>query len=96
VIQSHLKYGGNLNKLGGIIMTVDVNKLKGFVQEVVVGMQRRGDATSFIRDVLDEAKDQGFDKKQIRKLAKLALDRNAQEVKVEVNNLVDTYETLNL
>jgi uncharacterized protein (UPF0335 family) len=75
---------------------VNNEELKGFVKEVVVGMQRRSDATSFIRDVMDTAKEKGYDKKKIRKLAKLAMDRNAYEVKAEIDDLVETYETLNL
>ena len=75
---------------------VNVEELKGFVKEAVVGMQRRSDATSFIRDVMDTAKEKGYDKKKIRKLAKLAMDRNAHEVKAEIDELVDTYDSLDL
>lgn len=76
--------------------TVDNSKLKNYVEEVVVGMQRRGDATSFIRDVMEAAKQDGFKPKDIRKLAKLALDRNAHEVRQEVNELVEKYDELGL
>lgn len=74
----------------------DQAKMKSYVEEVKLGIQRRSDATSFIRDVLNAAKEDGFDKKQIRNLAKLAIERNAQEVRTEVNELVDTYEELEL
>lgn len=77
-------------------MSQDQAKLKGYVEEVMVGMQRRRDATSFIRDVLNTAKEDGLDKKQIRNLAKLALEQNAQAVREEVNELVDTYEQIGL
>lgn len=75
---------------------VQKQKLKNYVSEIVVGMQRRKDATSFIRDVADAAKQDGFDAKKVRKMAKLALERNAHEVKAEIDELVDTLDNLEI
>ena len=75
---------------------VMIQKEANYVKEVVLGLQRRKDATSFIRDVVEAAKADGFNPKQIRKLAKLAMEQNAAEVKEEVEELFDKDETLGL
>lgn len=75
---------------------VDVNKLKGYVQELVTGLQRRADANSFNKDVLESAKEDGFKPKQLRQLAKLAYERNKDEVAAEIDELLELYDSLNL
>lgn len=75
---------------------VMIQKEKGYVEEVMVGMQRRKDATSFIRDVMDAAKTDGFKPKDIRRLAKLALEQNAEEVRADTEELFEKYDTLGL
>lgn len=74
----------------------DVVKLKGYVQELVTGLQRRGDANSFMKDVLETAKQDGFKSKQLRQLAKLAYDRNKAEVEAEIDELLELYDSLGL
>lgn len=74
----------------------DVVKLKGYVQELVTGLQRRGDANSFMKDVLETAKQDGFKGKQLRQLAKLAYDRNKAEVEAEIDELLELYDSLGL
>jgi len=75
---------------------VDVNKLKGYVNELVTGLQRRADCNSFMKDVLESAKDDGMKPKQLRQLAKLAYDRNKDEVKTEIDELLELYDSLEL
>lgn len=75
---------------------VMIQKEKGYVEEVMVGMQRRKDATSFIRDVMEAAKEDGFKPKDIRRLAKLALEQNAEEVRADTEELFEKYDTLGL
>jgi len=74
----------------------DVNKLKGYVQELVTGLQKRADTNSFMKDVLETAKEDGFKGKQLRQLAKLAYERNKEEVEAEIDELLSLYDSLEL
>jgi uncharacterized protein (UPF0335 family) len=74
----------------------DVIKLKGYVNELVTGLQRRADCNSFMKDVLESAKEDGFDKKQLRQLSKLAYDRNKEQVAAEIDELLELYDSLEL
>ena len=74
----------------------DVNKLKGYVQELVTGLQKRADANSFMKDVLETAKEDGMKPKQLRQLAKLAYERNKDEVEAEIDELLSLYDSLEL
>jgi uncharacterized protein (UPF0335 family) len=74
----------------------DVNKLKGYVQELVTGLQKRADANSFMKDVLETAKEDGMKPKQLRQLAKLAYERNKEEVEAEIDELLSLYDSLEL
>jgi uncharacterized protein (UPF0335 family) len=74
----------------------DVNKLKGYVQELVTGLQKRADANSFMKDVLESAKEDGMKPKQLRQLAKLAYERNKDEVEAEIDELLSLYDSLEL
>ena len=67
-----------------------------FIKEAAIGIQRRIDTTAFIRDVLDNAKQKGYDAKMIRKMAKLYVDQNAAELKAENAALFNRYESLPL
>lgn len=78
------------------IKSIDLTKLQNYVDEVKVGMLRRKDATSFIRDVMEAAKADGFKPKEIRNLAKLALSADAAEQKAEMTELLDKAEALNI
>ena len=74
----------------------NVNKLKGYVQELVTGLQKRADANSFMKDVLETAKEDGMKPKQLRQLAKLAYERNKDEVEAELDELLSLYDSLEL
>lgn len=74
----------------------DVVKLKGYVTELVSGLQRRADANSFMKDVLESAKEDGFKAKQLRQLAKLAYERNKDDVESEITELLELYDSLGL
>jgi microsomal dipeptidase-like Zn-dependent dipeptidase len=68
-----------------------------YVKELANAIQRRKDVTSFMNDVRTTAKDlHGFEAKELNKLAKLLIEQNAQAVRDDVNQLVDTYEALGL
>lgn len=77
------------------VQVVDVKK-QGYISEVVTGMYRRKDATAFIRDVMDAAKADGYSTKEIRALAKLAIERNKDQVQAEAEVLFEEYDKLQL
>lgn len=76
--------------------TATNNAKRDYVKEVALGIQRRSDATAFIRDVLNQAKEDGLDKKEVKALAKLYIEQNAEQVLADVSALVDTYNSLDL
>lgn len=75
---------------------IQKQKLTSLVKETIVGMEQRQAATSFLRDVMDQAKQDGFKPKQIKTLAKLAMDRSKEEVQAEVEEIFQMYEELEL
>lgn len=66
------------------------------VKETALGMQRRKDATAFIKDIRENAKQKGIDTKNLGKHAKLYLEQNAAEIKAQTEELFCQYESLPL
>lgn len=75
---------------------VMIQKMKNYVKEMEGVYQRRADSTSFTRDLMDAAKADGFNPKDIRRLAKLSFEQNAEEVKADNDELFEKYDTLGL
>ncbi len=74
----------------------NTQELENFVKETALGIQRRMDATAFIKDVREAAKQKGYDGKMIHKMAKIYVEQNYSDVKRDTTELLDTYESLSL
>ena len=71
-------------------------ELENFVKETALGIQRRLDATAFIKDVREAAKQKGYNGKMIHQMAKIYIENNFSKVKEDTTELLDTYESLSL
>lgn len=70
---------------------VAADQLKAFVERIERLSESKDEITSDIRDVYEEAKGNGFDKKALREVVRLRkLDRNERE---EREALVDLYRS---
>ena len=74
----------------------NTQELENFVKETALGIQRRLDATAFIKDVREAAKQKGYDGRMIHKMAKIYVEQNYSDVKRDTTELLDTYESLSL
>lgn len=81
------------------VQDIQTKEMGDAVKEAAIALQRMADARSFIRDIKDNLKSKGHDKediKNIRKLAKLYLEQNAEKVRAENEALFDRYESLKI
>lgn len=80
------KIGHNSKRVGGVA----VDQLKAIISRIEKLEEEKADIASDIREVLSEAKGNGFNIKAIREILKLR-KKDAQEVEEE-ETILDTYK----